>query len=339
MARAAGLSPAAVSRFLNKKLELPEESASRIRSAILELDYRPDATARNLTRGSTHVLGLVVPDVRNPFFAALAEAVESAAHANGYRVLLCNSNDDLERELGYLDLLGHRMVDGLLLLSNHANDRSIADAVNRYRNVVVLDEDIPTTNVPKVFAHNEVGGWLATRHLLERGHTRIAHVGGPEGLFSAEQRLSGFLRAMREAGVDVDPALVLHGPYTYAFGQEAYRRLASAGMTAVFSASDYVAVGLLNAASKAGLRVPEDLSIVGFDDMFFAGMLQPPLTTVHQPVEALAQAGVGFLIDTLTARSDTVRPPAVMDVELVVRGSVAELTHRAAEEPHRSHHA
>ena len=333
------MSPAAVSRFLNRKLELPEESASRIRTAIQELDYRPDATARNLTRGSTQVLGLVVPDVRNPFFAALAEAVEGAAHSSGYRVLLCNSGDDLDRELGYLDLLGHRMVDGLLLLSNHANESSIADAVNRYRNVVVLDEDIPATNVPKVFAHNEVGGWLATRHLLERGHTRIAHVGGPEGLFSAEQRQSGFLRAMREAGVAVEPELVLHGPYTYAFGQDAYRRLEAAGMTAAFSASDYVAVGMLNAASRAGRSVPHDLSIVGFDDMFFAGMLQPPLTTIHQPVEALARAGVQFLLDTLTARSDTVPAPAVMDVELVVRGSVSDLTHSASQAHRRSEHA
>lgn len=324
VARKAGVSPATVSRFLNKKLQLPPESAKRIREAIWELDYKPNALARNLSVGETRMIGLVVPDIQNPFFAALAEAVERAAYGVGYRVLLCNTENQLAKELAYLDLLSHRIADGILLVSNHAYDGSVAIAVGGHRNVVVLDEDIPSAHVHRVLAHNERGGWLATRHLIENGHKQIAHVGGPEGLFSADARYAGYRRALEEAGLEVAQSAVIRGPYTYLFGESVLPRLRDLRVTAAFCASDYVAVGALNAAVEAGLSVPRDLSIVGFDDMPFANMLNPPLTTVRQPVQEMGRVGVELLTEVL-AGSEARPQRALLDVELVVRGSVWHL--------------
>lgn len=321
VARKAGVSPATVSRYLNKKLQLPPESARRIEDAIWELDYKPNALARNLSVGETRLIGFVVPDIQNPFFAALAAAVERAAYEAGYRVLLCNTENQLDKELAYLDLLSHRIADGILLVSNHAYDAAVAAIVAGHRNVVVLDEDIPSVRVHRVLAHNERGGWLATRHLIDNGHRQIAHVGGPEGLFSADARYAGFRRAMEEAGLDRAASTVIRGPYTYLFGEGVLPRLRDLNVTAVFCASDYVAVGALNAAIVAGLAVPRELSIVGFDDMPFANMLNPPLTTVRQPILEMGRLGVELLTDVLAGSEDSPRR-ALLDVDLVVRGSV-----------------
>lgn len=315
------MSPTTVSRFLNKKLDLPEDSASRIRAAIRALDYQPNATARNLTLGTTRLLAIVVPDIQNPFFSALAGTVEAAAQAEDYSVLLCNTQDDLRRELSYLALLERRIVDGILLLSNHAGDPRIVSTVNRLKHVVVLDEDIPGASVPKVFANNEEGGWEATRHLIDNGHRRIAYVGGPPQLYSAEGRRAGYVRAMTEAALPLDPSIMIRGPYTYEFGHEAFERLRESGATAIFCASDYVAVGVLNGALHANLEVPRDISLVGFDDMFFAEMLRPPLTTVRQPVKSLGETGVRLLLELINGK-DREPDPDLLATQLVVRNSV-----------------
>ena len=325
VAKAAGLSPATVSRYLNGKIQLPSGSSQRIRDAIRELHYQPNATARNLSLGQTDLLGLIVPNVSNPFFATIAEAAEEAAFQAGFGVLLCNARDDAARELRYLGLLARNQVDGVLLLtnSNASSHAELISTVNASGNVVILDEDVEDARAPKLFVENENGARMATEHLWAMGHRRIAHIGGPVGLYSAERRLSGYLAALRGHGLEPDRTLVVRGPYTRAFGAEAFALLRGVDVSAVFCASDFVAMGLLEAAREQGVRVPQELSVVGFDDSAFVDMLQPALTTVRQPAERLGAEGMALLIDLVREDAKVEVPPTLLPVELVIRESVA----------------
>jgi LacI family transcriptional regulator len=323
-----------VSRYLNKKISLPETSARRIEEAKERLNYQPNATARNLILGQTRMLGLIVPDITNPFFSTLASAVEAEAFELGYSVLLCNTHTDTRREYYYLDLLSGDRVDGILFLSNNASDVGLRERLGRRTDVVVLDEDTPGVQAPKVFSENENGGYLATRHLLEQGHPHVAYVGGSADLYSAQERFQGYLRALTEFGVAPDPHLHFHGAYAYDYGASVFRSIqdVTPWPSAVFAASDYIAVGILNAAAEAGVRVPEDLSLVGFDDVPFARVLRPPLTTIRQPIERLGQCGTRLLIELLENKgSPAPHDPLYLPVELVVRSSVVPF--RAAQGP------
>lgn len=303
---------------------MPEDSSRRIEEAKERLNYQPNATARNLILGQTRMLGLIVPDITNPFFATLASAVEAEAFELGYSVLLCNTHTDTKREYYYLDLLSGDRVDGILLLSNNASDVGIGERVARRSDVVVMDEDTPGVRAPKVFSENENGGYLATRHLLEQGHIHVAYVGGAADLYSARERFQGYLRALTEFGVASDPRLHFHGTYAYDYGARVFGsvRNVTPRPSAVFAASDYIAVGILNAAADAGVQVPEDLSLVGFDDVPFARVLRPPLTTIRQPIERLGRCGTRILIELLENKAPpTPQEPLYLPVELIVRSS------------------
>jgi len=324
VAAAAGVSPAAVSRHLNRSVVLPAETASRIDSAVAALNYRPNIQALRLSRGITQMIGVVTPDIAYPFFAMIASAAEEEASRFGYSVVICNTRNQIERELDYLDKLAWRHVDGLIFLTNHADDGTLGKRLERLQNVVLLDEDVAGTVAPKIFIDNHMGGLLATRHLIEQGHRRLAHVTGPAGVMSVKERFAGFRQAMAEAGLPVDEALVKFGAYDEAWGAEAFRQLFALAErpSAVFLASDALALGMLAACRAAGVAVPRSLSLVGFDDLPFVRYLDPPLTTVRQPAEELGRCAVRRLIETLRGLPVPDRPER-LPVELVVRGSVA----------------
>lgn len=325
VARVANVSPTTVSRYLNKKISLPEKSARRIDEAKEQLNYQPNATARNLILGKTKILGLIIPDITNPFFSTLADTVEAEAFELGYSVLLCNTRTDIHREYYYLDFLSLDRVDGILFLSNNASDAGLRERISQRSNVVILDEDIPGLSAPKVFSENENGGYLATRYLLEQGHRHIAYVGGADNLYSAQKRFQGYLRARAEFGLPVDPKLHYHGTYTYDYGTHVFSAIQKLNPrpSAVFAASDYIAIGILNRATEVGIRVPEELSLVGFDDVPFARLLRPPLTTIRQPIEQLGTYSTRLLAKLLESKGTFSQEPSYLPVELIIRGSVA----------------
>lgn len=323
VARAALVSTTTVSRYLNNNLRLPIETTTRIDQAIHELRYRPNVLARRLLKGATEVIGLATPDIGNPFFAELASAVEARAAAAGYSVILCSTGNRLEQELIYLERLASRHVDGLIFLTNHGDDGTLRRAFVDRRNIVLLDEDIQGLDVPKVFVENEHGGYLATQCLLAAGHERIAHVSGPPNLFSVRERAAGFRRALAEHRVEAPKDYVIFGRYDRDFGHEAAARLLALAEppTAIFAASDYLVMGILDGLRELGLSAPEDLSLVGFDDMPFASLLNPPITTVRQPIRALGERGV----DALIARISKIDEPTTRErlpVTLIERASV-----------------
>jgi LacI family transcriptional regulator len=325
VAKAAGVSAGTVSRYLNKTLSLPVTTAEQIERAREALAYRPNLLAQRLSTGSSELIGLATPEIANPFFASLAAAAEEEARKRGYSILITSTNGDPDIECANIDRLDARHVDGLLVLTNRPDDGRIRQRITGRRDVVVLDEDVPGADVARIFVENEQGANQATRFLIASGHRRIAHVGGPRDLFSAMERFNGFTRALREAGATFDPSLVRFGDYDRASGLVAIRSLMSDFIdppTAVFTGSDYIALGVLQGLNEMGLQAPRDLSIVSFDDMPFAELLHPPLTTVRQPIVEMGRLGVSTLLAQL--RENQAPRLARLPTELVVRGSVAE---------------
>ena len=324
VAREAGVSPTTVSRYLNNRIELPGATSGRIDAAIQKLDYRPNLLAKRLSMGKSEAIGLVTPEIGNPFFAELAAAVEDEAERHGYAVFMTSTRGDRAREISALQRLEDRHVDGLIMLTNHPDEGgALAALIGRHSNVVLLDEDIPGVDVPRIFVENEKGAYLATRHLISRGHTRIGLIEGPRALLRVEERRTGFFRAMAEAGLDVNPDHVLSGTYTREFGQEAVKTLLGRPdlPTALLACSDYLAVGVMQALKAAGLKLPQDMSLVGFDDMPFAELVEPALTTVRQPIEVMGRLGFQVLHALLTKQDIT--PTTRLPVTLIERASEA----------------
>ncbi|WP_421723781.1 LacI family DNA-binding transcriptional regulator [Bauldia sp.] len=324
VAEAAGVSVTSVSRYLNGSLNLPDETASRIDTAIKTLGYRPNPHARSLSLGRSNTIGLVIPDIANPFFAQLAASVEAAADDRGLGVLLCATLNRAGREHEYLERLRRNHVDALLFITNHPDDGSLAEAIGGEPRIALLDEDIVGTKVPKVFSDNFGGGYAATAHLVEAGHRRIAFLGGPREMMSTRDRMAGCRKALSEAGSDADLVAATYGDYSIAQGRAAAENLLGklSGATAVIAASDGMAVGLMEVLVERSLTVPGDLSIVTFDDVEPVHLFNPPLTAIHQPVAEMGRRGVEIV--ARQARGET--PPS--DVEhlactLIARASVA----------------
>ena len=324
VANAAGVSTTSVSRYLNGQLVLPADTAVRIDMAVRQLGYRPDAIARRLSMGSSETLGIVTTDIAYPFFAAVASAAEAEAARHGYSMAIFNSRNDAARELLFLSKIVDRQVDGILFMTNHVDDGSLARQISQSGRVVLLDEDVSGVRAPKVFADNQQGGQLAAQHLVDRGHRRIAYVSGPPGLISSEERFQGFRAVIAAAGLSDDPRLVLFGEYEEDFGVTAFHRLWSCDdrPTAVFATADMLAIGIIRAAREKGIDVPRDLSVVGFDDMLHVNLLTPPLTTVREPATEFGRHGVRLLVNDINGQPFPKKPVRI-PVELIVRDLVA----------------
>jgi len=322
VAEDAGVSPTTVSRYLNHRIELPPATSARIDASIAKLDYRPNLLAKRLSTGKTEAVGLVTPEIREPFFAELASAFEDEADRHGYTVFMSSTRSDRKREIASLERLHDRHVDGLVLMTNTPDDGTLARLIGRRKNVVLLDEDIPGVNVPRLFVENTEGARAATRHLIEAGHTKIAYLGGPRGLFSVVERYEGFRLAMAEAGLPVRPEYVALGGFDPGLARATTLKFLALPdpPTAIFASSDYLAIGAVMGLRDAHISIPTEMSLIGFDDMPFGALLTPPLTAVRQPVEQLGRAGFQLLLDLLNGKT----PPTVtrLPVELIHRQSV-----------------
>lgn len=324
VAQMAQVSVSTVSRHLNGSLALPEATASRIAKAVALLGYQPNPHARRLSRGRSDTIGLVVPDISNPFFARFVAAVEEAADELDLGVSLFATLNRPARELVYLDQLRRNHVDGLIFVTNHDDDGPLAERIDLAHNVVVVDEDVPGTRVPKLFCDNEQGGYLAGRHLAEAGHKRLGYVGGGLQMISTKRRFNGFERALHEAGPDHVVTAQLHGDYTVGHGRRAAEAFIANGLpaTGLFVSSDEIAIGFLEILHERGVRVPQDVSLVGFDDVGPLHLFAPALTAIRQPVAALGRRALELLLQ-ITRQELEPGYQELLPVELVVRSSVA----------------
>ena len=325
----AGVSATTVSHVINQTRRVDPETAARVHAAIAELKYHPNAVARSMRRGQTHTVGIVLPDISNPFFGDLARQLEGDLFEAGYSAIICNTDGDVAKESRYLDVLLSKKVDGLLLIAaNQPSDR-LRHIIEVGPPTVVVDralEDLPASHV---VVANHVGGRLAGTHLLRLGHRDIGVVAGPGNLGTSAQRLDGFRQALSEDGVGIAVERVFDGDFRASSGRLALEKWIAEGdvPTAVFAENDVMALGVLNAAHSAGIRIPEDLSVVGFDGIAFTAETSPPLTTVAQSSSEMATATVSLLMDHLRDRNS---PPRRIElpVRLLVRGSTRQASTR-----------
>jgi LacI family transcriptional regulator len=270
---------------------------ARVREAIRELNYVPSGVARSLRARQTGTIGLLVPNNTNSYFAELARGIEDYCERKGYCVFLCNSDDDARKQQNYLRVLREKRVDGLIVASA-GDDAELAELLAATRvPVVMVDRQITGLAADAVQIDHEAGAYLATRHLLDLGHRNIGCIAGPPGMDVSSLRTAGFRRAMEQAGLTVGPYAIVASDFSSHGGYDAAKRLfETVKPSGIFASNDMMGIGALRAAAERGLRVPHDVSVVGFDDIELGRYVFPALTTVGQPILSLGEATAHTLL-------------------------------------------
>ena len=325
VARRAGVSASTVSHVINDSRFVSEELRERVLNAMRELSYEPNAVARSLRTKKTQVIALVIPDITNPYFPEVARGAQDVAEESHYVVILCNTDRMISRELRFLMALRQQRVDGLILNPSGVTSAELRDFQQAQVPVVLIGSQIDHPEFDVVMVDNIKGAYDAVKHLIDLGHSRIGLVGGTRDASSGEQRYQGYIRALTHHGLTIDHDLITEGPFTQEGGHECMTRLLAhqSPPTAVFSSSDVMAIGALGAIQEAGLQVPDDMSLVGFDDIREATITTPKLTTIAQPKYETGQVATRLLLGQIESASLAQRQKVVLDHRLVVRGSTA----------------
>ncbi|MHB1296325.1 MAG: LacI family DNA-binding transcriptional regulator [Anaerolineae bacterium] len=323
VAEEAGVSRQTVSRAMNGKSEISEETRERILAVARRLGYRPNGIARGLKTNQTHSIGLVVPDIANPFFAEVARGASEVAYANGYSVLLANTDEQPEREWETLRTLETYRVDGVILTSSRLSDRRLDEAAESERPLVLVNRLLANRpGLGCVVVNDAEAAERAVAHLAERGHRRIGCLGGPVDTGSGRERRAGYMRAMGNLLGGCDPCWWVPCAPNVQGGRLAASALLreQPELTALLAYNDLVAVGATQACRALGRDVPEGCAILGWDDIVFASYVSPPLTTMRMPTYQIGARAVELLLTLL--REPALAPePVRLDAELIVRGS------------------
>ena len=326
IAERAGVSLITVSRALNNKPDVSKETRARVRAIAEELQYAPNVHARALASGDSRTLGLIVADSANPFYGKLIRGVEDTASAQGYGVILCNTSEDREREAAAHQMLREKRVDGMLVTGIRTGLSPLLRLEQENIPFVLLNRYLQEIDADCVVNDNRQGAYEATAHLCGLGHRRIVHLTGPQQISSVRERLAGFRQALDEYDIQFDPGLVLRCDLKLEGGYQQIKTAMPAFAprpTAVFAYSDLVAIGVLKALRELGLRVPQDIALVGYDDIEFAPFVDPPLTTVAQLVYEIGQKGTEILLEKINWPEEEEWTPQrmVFKPELRIRAS------------------
>ncbi len=328
VARLAGVSIATVSAVINKKGTVSPGLTQRVQKALEALDYQPHRLARSLKVQRTHTIGMVIPDLTNLFFAEVVRGVEDEARGQGYSIILCDSNEDPALELANLNTLHAWRVDGVLLAP--CNVQAGFDSTMRRRfPIVFVDRIVPGFAGPAVITDNFRGAYEAARHLISLGHTRIATIVGRLEFSNAIDRLEGFRKALQEAGLPLHQEYLQQGDFRLESGYRCGKQLLGLDRkpTAIFSCSNSMTLGLMGAINEMGLRCPEDVSILGFDDFDWAANFSPRLTTVAQPTYEIGKQAIQMLLLEMRESGgivpDSKERIIVLNPELRIRNSTA----------------
>ncbi len=334
LAARARVHPSTISRVANNDpgLRIASTTRTRIEALLRETEYRPNGVARGLKLRQSLVLAVVIPDVTNPFFAALFRGVEDGASPRGYNVLLCNTDGSPERQRSHLQSLQARRVDGVILASSFLKDPTVRWLRHQRIPHVLVNRFSDEGQDPFVGSDDVLGGAVATQHLADLGHRRIGHLAGKATVSTGVLRRRGYLAALASSHREADSRLVVESGYTEDGGARAAERLLAMGdrPTALFAVTDMAAVGACGVARRMGLRIPEDVAIVGYNDIPLASRLVPGLTTVHVPIHEFGSAAARLLVEQIETGEATHRR-IIFNPQLVVRGSTV-----AGAEPSRS---
>ena len=320
VAKKAGVSTMTVSRAINNKGEITEATRQKVLQVAAELSYRPSRIARSLVTRKTMQIGLVVPDITNPFFSQIALGAQNAAWEAGYNLLLLNTMEDLEREEAILDLLEESQVDGVILCSPRLLEAQLENQLTKQAATVLINRPIASEVVGLIHIADEAGAAQAIKHLISGGRKRIALLSGPPHSFSGKNRQKGYVKALEQAGLPVDPTLQCPCDPTPEGGMLADSLLEKhPEIDALFCYNDLVAVGALQACTALGKRVPQDVAIVGVDDIPVANLINPRLTTLKTPKYEIGLTAVELLLQRL--RGQTEQSVKFFKQQLVVRKS------------------
>lgn len=322
VAAAAGVSPATVSRVLNLKEDVADDLRRRVLTAVSDLGYRRNGPARSLRTRAAMVIGLIISDINNPFFTAVVRGVEDVAQIAGYSVVLANADEDVAKESRYLEVAAAEQMAGVLLTPASSELTSIDVLLERNIPVVTIDRRLANSPVDSVTVNNRQAAREATEHLISQGCERVGFVAGPGTITTGATRLAGYRAALRAAGRAYDPALVADADFRTEGGYAATRQLLHARQPpdGLLISNNLMTVGGMQAIAEAGLSVPDDIAVVGFDDANWATALRPPLTVVTQPTYDIGRIAAEFLLRRINGESF---PPkrVVLRTDLVERGS------------------
>lgn len=327
IARLAGVSTSTVSHVINKSRFVSDEIAERVNNAAQQLNYAPSALARSLKMNRTKTIGMLVTTSTNPFFGEVVKGVERSCYHQGHNLILCNTEGDNQRMKASINTLLQKRVDGLLLMCSTLEGERL-DVFDRYPDIPIVVMDWG----PILFASDKIqdnslqGGYMAAKHLIECGHKEIGCITGPLIRHQAQMRYEGYKRALAEAGIAINPDWIVESDFECEGGYQAFEKLYQRGKlpSALFVSNDMMAMGVIQAASQRGLRVPDDLSLIGYDDVHIAKFMTPALTTIHQPKYRLGKAAVDTLLYRLE-NPDTTAQVVQLEPTLVVRNSVRKL--------------
>jgi LacI family transcriptional regulator len=333
VAKAAGVSIATVSHVLNDTRFVTDETRSKVLTAIQQLNYRPNSLARAMVRQETRTLGLIVPDNANPFFAELARGIEDHGYAAGYSVLLCNSDRNAAKELAYLEMLISKRVDGVIYMTSDNAKERLRPLQQQEIPVVTFDRQYDDTDT--ILLDNFQGGYDATKHLTDLGHSRIACISGPDFGTRSNDRVMGYQAALTDAGLQSDPALIMTSDWTFQSGHSQAQVLLDMPdrPTAIFACNDTLAIGVIAAVLERGLAVPNDVSVVGYDNITLSGFSVPPLTTMATPILSIGQRLCQLLFDRINGQLPPLPQVFSVGSRLLLRASTAPVRVTQGGEP------
>lgn len=332
VAKEAGVSIATVSNVINGKGNVGKKKREEIFKVMERLQYKPSVIASALMGKKTYTLGLLIPDVSNPFFSEIARAVEDMAHEEGYSVIVCSTDNNDERIEKNIKMLEQKSVDGLLIGTGVENANIIAQLSENSVPIVMIAREASDINVHRVLTDDFKGGSLAAGHLLQLGHEHVAILSESTKFSSSKERVRGFRFALFEAGKTLDDERIVACQSTIMDGKRAATTLLTGPNppTAIFCCNDMLAIGALQAARECGVRVPEQLSIIGFDNTILSTVTNPTLTTIAQPTDEMAKLAFGLLLSSPDEGSEDIKQRIVMEPKLIERESTGPVQHEAA---------
>ncbi|NOU95758.1 substrate-binding domain-containing protein [Paenibacillus sp. LMG 31456] len=324
VAKEAGVAISTVSKVINKTGSIGKETKMKVLDTIRKLEYQPSVVASALTKKRIQTIGLLVPNIANPFMAEIARSIEDCGRALGFSLIICSTDNDLDKEIEYISILKQKYIDGIIIATGLKNDNAIKELIDSKIPVVMLSRDVPSLAVNTVVVDDFLGAYQATWFLKELEHEKIAMITEDVNFPAVKARVLGYQEALEEAGIRYDEKLVIKNNATYIDGIRAAQELLNLPdpPTAIFASTEVLAIGAIRGARELGFHVPKDLSVVGFDDTILASMFDPPITTVAQPIHDMGKKVIELLCDEIN-ESKKVKQRIVLSPELVVRGTTS----------------
>ncbi len=325
IARLAEVSTATVSMILNKKDQnISPSTREKVLSIAEKHNYIPNNAARSLVTHKTNTIGLIMPDITNPFFPEIARGAEDKASEARYSIIFCNTDDSLKQEEKYIEILTEKMVDGFIFAHAADSEETCTGLNNSKIPVVLIDRDYRNKNVKgRVVVDNESGSYSGVSHLIKGGYKNIVYIGGAFITQTAKDRLAGYRRALHENNIDFHEELIKSGSYRSEWGYQALEQFLKEKISfdAVFCGNDMIAFGVMKKLKEVGIKIPEDVGVIGFDDIYVSSMMEPALTTVKQPNYEMGYRAVELLLDVLEKKNENSNRKIVLNTELIVRKS------------------